>query len=127
MAFDLFPGSVSDITALRRLAGDMKMRSSGCRLVEDRGFESASNIAAMMDSGIGFIIPCTVGTKAVKSIIIDFSRDVMCSEYDRMHNGHVYSVQERMLGIVECDAGFACVTDSDPEFDDAKHRVKVYV
>ena len=127
VAFDLFPGSVSDITTLKRLVGDMKQRSPGCRLVADRGFESASNIAAMMDNGIDFIIPCTINTKAVKSLITDFSRDVMRPEYDRMHNGHVYSVQERMLGIVEDDGSFAYVTDSDPEFKDAKHRVKAYV
>ena len=127
VAFDLFPGSVSDITTLKRLVGDMKQRSPGCRLVADRGFESASNIAAMMDNGIDFIIPCTINTKAVKSLITDFSRDVMRPEYDRMHNGHVYSVQERMLGIVENDGSFAYVTDSDPEFKDAKHRVKAYV
>ena len=127
VAFDLFPGSVSDITTLKRLVGDMKQRSPGCRLVADRGFESASNIAAMMDNGIDFIIPCTINTKAVKSLITDFSRDVMRPEYDRMHNGHVYSVQERMLGIVENDGSFAYVTDSDPEFKDAKHRVKAYI
>ncbi len=66
-------------------------------------------------------------TKAVKSLITDFSKDVMRPEYDRMHNGHVYGVQERMLGILETDGGFSYVTDSDPEFGDAKHRVKAYV
>ena len=127
VAFDLFPGSVSDITTLKRLVGDMKQRSPGCRLVADRGFESAGNIAAMMENGIDFIIPCTVSTKAVKSLITDFSKDVMRPEYDRMHNGHVYSVQERMLGITEGDGSFAYVTDSDPAFEDAKHKVKAYV
>ena len=32
-----------------------------------------------------------------------------------------------MLGIVEDDGSFAYVTDSNPEFKDAKHRVKAYV
>ena len=127
VAFDLFPGSVSDITTLKRLVGDMKQRSPGCRLVADRGFESASNIATMMDNGIDFIIPCTITTKAVKSLITDFSKDVMRPEYDRMHNGHVYSVRERTLGIIEDDGNCAYVTDSDPEFKDAKHKVKAYV
>jgi len=127
VAFDLFPGSISDISTLKRLVGDMKRRSPGCRLVADRGFESAANIAAMMENGIDFIVPCKINTKAVKSLVTDFSKDVMRPEHDRMHNGHVYSVQERMLGIVEEDGAFSYVTDSDPGFADAEHRVKAYV
>lgn len=32
----------------------------------NRGFESAGNIADMMQSGIDFVMPCTVSSKAVK-------------------------------------------------------------
>ena len=127
MAFDLFRGSISDITTLKRLVGDMKQRSPGCRLVADRGFESASNIAGMMDAGMDFIMPATINSKAMKSLVTDFSRDVMRPEYDRMHCNHVYSVKERILGIVEEDGGFAYAADDDPRFGDSKHRVKAYV
>lgn len=128
VAFDLFPGSVSDITTLKRLVGDMKNRSPNCRLIADRGFESATNLAEMMAEDIDFIIPCTINTKAVKSLVTEFSRDVMKPEYDRIHNGHVYSVKETTIGLVsDGDEGYAYVTETDEGFEDAEYKVKAYV
>lgn len=128
VAFDLFPGSVSDITTLKRLVGDMKNRSPNCRLIADRGFESATNLAEMMAEDIDFIIPCTINTKAVKSLVTEFSRDVMKPEYDRIHNGHVYSVKETTIGLVsDGDEGYAYVTETDEGFKDAEYKVKAYV
>ena len=127
-AFDLFPGSVSDITTLRRLVSDMKERSPQCRLIADRGFESASNIALMMSEDIDFIIPCTIDTKAMKSLATEFSKDVMRPEYDRIHNGHVYSVRETSVGIVRNeDGGYSYVTESDGGFENSEYKVKAYV
>jgi len=128
VAFDLFPGSVSDITTLKRLVGDMKNRSPNCRLIADRGFESATNLAEMMAEDIDFIIPCTINTKAVKSLVTEFSRDVMKPEYDRIHNGHVYSVKETTIGLVsDGDEGYAYVTETDEGFKDAEYKVRAYV
>ena len=128
VAFDLFPGSISDITTLKRLVDDMKVRSPNCRLIADRGFESAGNLAMMMSEGIDFIIPCTINTKAVKSLITDFSKDTMKPEFDRIHNGHVYSVKETVLGLLrDGDGGYAYVTESDGSFSDSQFRVKAYV
>lgn len=128
VAFDLFPGSVSDITTLKRLVNDMKIRSPNCRLVADRGFESASNLAMMMSEGIDFIIPCTINTKTVKTLITDFSKDTMKPEFDRIHNGHVYSVKETTLGLIRNgDGGYAYVTETDEGFDDSELKVRAYV
>lgn len=93
----------------------------------DRGFESASNIAEMMYSGIDFVMPCTVSSKAVKKLLTDFAPEVTKPEYDRMHDGHVYSVRERTLGIVRDGDGYAYVTDDDPGFDDSVFKVRAYV
>lgn len=128
VAFDIFPGSISDITTLKRLVGDMKKRSPQCRLVADRGFESANNVALMLNSGIDFIMPCTINCKALKSIVTDFSRDVMKPEYDRMHCGHVYSVKERHLGVMKFDDDQYCyVADDEPEYQSCEIKVKAYV
>ncbi|CDF30845.1 putative uncharacterized protein [Methanoculleus sp. CAG:1088] len=48
-------------------------------------------------------------------------------EYDRIHDGHVYSVCERGLGIIEDKDGFSYVTDDDPLFGLSIHRVHAYV
>jgi len=127
VAFDLFPGSVSDISTLRRFAEDMRERVPGCVLVMDRGFESAGNVAELMEHSMDFIIPFTISSKAVKSLITDFSKDVSKPEYDRRHNGHVYSVRERELGIAANGDAFRYVTDDDPNFKDCEFKVKAYV
>lgn len=127
VAFDIFPGSVSDITTLKRFASDMNSRVPGCTLIMDRGFESAGNIADMMQSGIDFVMPCTVSSKAVKRLLTDFAPEVTKPEYDRIHDGHVYSVCERMLGIVPEGDGYTYVTDDDPAFAGSSFRVRAYV
>ena len=127
IAFDLFPGSIADMTTLKRFVSDMKARVPGCTLVMDRGFENAGNVAEMMSSGIDFVMPCTVASKAVKKLLTDFAPDVTGPGYDRIHDGHVYSVCERELGIVEIGDGFSYVTDDDPLFDSSVHRVHAYV
>jgi len=128
VAFDLFPGSISDVTTLRRLVGDMKTRAPNCRLIADRGFESASNLAVMMAEDIDFIIPCKINTKAIKTLVTGFSKDVTKPEFDRIHNGHVYSVKETELGTIEDgDGSYSYVTTADEGFRDAEHRVKAYV
>jgi len=127
VAFDLFPGSVSDISTLRRFAEDMRERVPGCVLVMDRGFESAGNVTELMEHGMDFIMPCTISSKAVKSLITDFSKEVSKPEYDRRHNGHVYSVTERSLGIAADGDAFRYVTDDDPDFSGCEFKVKAYV
>ena len=127
VAFDLFPGSVSDITTLRRFAEDMRERVPGCVLVMDRGFESAGNVADLMEHGMDFIMPCTVSSKAVKSLITDFAKDISKPEYDRIHDGHVYSVCERRLGVIIDGDSWMYVTDDDPSFKDSGFEVKAHV
>lgn len=127
IAFDLFPGSIADMTTLKRFVHDMRIRVPGCTLIMDRGFENAGNVAEMMSSDIDFVMPCTISSKAVKRLLTDFAPEVTKPEYDRIHNGHVYSVRERTLGIVENKDGFSYVTDDDPLFDSSAYKVRAYV
>jgi len=106
----------------------LKARAPDCHLIADRGFESASNLAAMMAEGIDFIIPCSINTRAVKALVTEFSKDAMKSEFERIHGGHVYSVKETELGILGDDSGgYSYVTSTDKGFDDADYRMKAYV
>lgn len=127
IAFDLFPESIADMTTLKRFVHDMRIRVPGCTLIMDRGFENAGNVAEMMSSDIDFVMPCTISSKAVKRLLTDFAPEVTKPEYDRIHNGHVYSVRERILGIVENKDGFSYVTDDDPLFDSSAYKVRAYV
>ena len=127
IAFEMFPGSVSDIVTLKRFSQSMNMKVPGCTLVMDRGFESAGNIASMMDDGIDFVMPSTVSSKVMKKLLTDFAPDVTKPEFDRIHDGHVYSVQERSVGIIETESGFEYISDDDENFADAKFRLKAYI
>lgn len=127
IAFDLFPGSIADMTTLKRFVSDMRARVPGCALVMDRGFENAGNVAEMMSSGIDFVMPCTVSSKAIKKLLTDFAPEVTRPEYDRIHDGHVYSIHERILGIVRDGDGSSYVTDDDPQFGSSIHKVNAYV
>jgi len=71
-------------------------------------------------------MPCNAGSKAVKTLLTDFAGDVSKPEYDRRHNGHVYSVTEKVLGIVR--EGDACryVLEGDEGSSEAV-RIKAFV
>lgn len=128
VAFDVFPRSESDIDALEGFLGDMERIVGGCTLVLDRGLESASNVLRMLDSGIGFIMPCRDTSKAARRLLTEFAPDVDDPELLRVHAGHGYRVAERSLGILEnADGGASYVTDGDPEFASCAHRVKAFV
>ena len=127
IAFEMFPGSVSDIVTLKRFSQSMNAKVPGCTLVMDRGFESAGNIASMMEDGIDFVMPSTVSSKVMRKLLTDFAPDVTKPEFDRIHDGHVYSVQERSVGIVETEEGFEYVSDDDENFEHSKFRLRAYV
>lgn len=126
VAFDMFPGSISDTTTLKRFSDDMKRRCPGCVLVMDRGFENAGNVMQLIDNGTEFIMPCNINTKTMKTLLTDFSSDVTRPEYDKRHNGHVYSVKEHTLGIVKDDEGCRYISDVDEGFEGSV-KVKAFV
>jgi transposase len=127
VAFDIFPGSVADTSTLKRFVDDMQRRCPGSMLIMDRGFESASNVGSLMANGIDFVMPCTVSSKVLKKLVTDFSKDATKPEYDRMHDGHVYSVCERGLGIMRTKDGSEYVADDDADYENCTHKVHAYV
>ncbi len=127
IAFEIFPGSVSDIVTLRRFAQSMNSRVPGSTLVMDRGFESAENLAMLMEEGIGFAIPSTVSSRVIKRMLTDFAPDTTRPEYDRIHDGHVYSVRERALGLLRTEEGWEYVGDDEGRFQSCTYRLRAYV
>ena len=127
IAFEMFPGSISDIMTLKRFSQSMNAKVPGCTLVMDRGFESAGNIASIMEDGIDFVMPSTVSSKVMNKLLTDFVLNVTKSEFDRIHDGHIYSVQERSVGIIGTEEGFEYVIDDDENSEHSKIRLKAYV
>ena len=57
IAVDLFPGSIADMTTLKRFVHDMRIRVPGCTLIMDRGFENEGKVAEMMSTDKDIFIP----------------------------------------------------------------------
>ena len=96
--FEIFPGSVSDVTLTKRFTASVRGRGKDCIFVMDNGFESAGNTASLLDDGVRFVMPADTSPKAVKKLLTEFQGhpDVR----DRIHGGHAYRVWETELGIV---------------------------
>jgi transposase len=68
--YDLYPGSISDVTTLKSTV--KKVKALGARdyaLIMDRGFFSTANIEEMISADLSFIIPPTSTLKNVKETI----------------------------------------------------------
>ena len=70
LMYDLYPGSIADVSTLKNTV--KKMKAQGVRnytLIMDRGFFSTDNIEAMVSADLSFIIPPTSNLKNVKEAI----------------------------------------------------------
>lgn len=68
--YDLYPGSIADVSTLKNTV--KKMKAQGVRdytLIMDRGFFSTDNIDEMVSADLSFIIPPTSNLKNVKEAI----------------------------------------------------------
>jgi len=115
--FELFPGSVADMATLRRIIDDVQRHGAeGCRLVMDRGFESAGNILSLLDCDMSFVMPAKVNTKAVKRLL---TRSNAKAAESMIHDGHAYRVLEDALAIKEEKGVCSYLTDEDHGFANA--------
>ena len=68
--YDLYPGSIADVSTLKNTV--KKMKAQGVKnytLIMDRGFFSTDNIEEMVSADLSFIIPPTSNLKNVKEAI----------------------------------------------------------
>ena len=68
--YDLYPGSIADVSTLKNTV--KKMKAQGVKnytLIMDRGFFSSDNIDEMISADLSFIIPPTSNLKNVKEAI----------------------------------------------------------
>ena len=139
--FELYPGSVSDVSTLERTVDRVKEMGKGdCVMVMDRIFGSAGNLEYMIANGYSFALPGKKGTKCVKSLISKLVKRRHDADLWRMHDGTVYTVLEAEVAIVPkrkpSDEGedsndtreYELVLDDDERFRDVPEdmRMKAY-
>jgi transposase len=84
--YDLYPGSISDVTTLTNTI--KKIEAQGVRnytLIMDRGFFSTANIEEMISADLSFIIPPTSTLKNVKEAISSIHNSIDDPEHLKLY------------------------------------------
>ncbi|HWQ65521.1 MAG TPA: IS1634 family transposase [Methanospirillum sp.] len=84
--YDVYPGSIADISTLKNTIARLKdAGSEQFRLVMDRGFFSQTTLAELIDEKIPFIIPATIQLTSVKELMSKVQNRVKQAEYLKKH------------------------------------------
>jgi transposase len=98
--FDVYPGSVVDVTTLRNTI--KKLKALGLKrptIVLDRGFFSETNVNEMVDNGYDFIMPAAFTSKEVKSLVSASRSDIEKGRHLVRYRGMTIFVKPIKLDI----------------------------
>jgi len=107
LGYRTYPGSIADVSTLKNLLHLMKKdyRLLHSRLVLDRGFYSAANIASLENAGYEFIIPLPLSLRAARDLLRSTERDFDdVSSYFQFNGramGHVARTVDLAGGVYE--------------------------
>lgn len=143
LMFYVYPGSVADVTTIRRMVDDVRrLGGEDSTLVMDRGFVSPKSIYCLMEEGMDFVMPIVMGdNKVVKSLVTAMLGLVGKVGSTVVYNDRSYTVLERQLGVrrmkgarkTERDTvwedpdGYDLVLDTDEDFVSCDHKLDVFV
>ena len=96
--YDLYPGSIVDVTTLSRTLKRLTGISS-CTLVLDRGFFSSDNIHDLESKELSYIIPASFQLKEVQSAMTSLAGKLADPNAIKMHNGELLFVMPEVLTI----------------------------
>lgn len=85
VAFQMLPGSIADVTTLKSAVEWMESLGILGRMVADRGFENADNIASLLDRGIPFTIPSNIREMPIKKLLTKAKKVMKDSDCIRRH------------------------------------------
>lgn len=103
--FRMLPGSVADIAVMESTISDLKEMGCSGRFIMDRGFESAANVRALLESGAEFTMPSNVKTEPVKKLMSRAIADMKDSSAFRYHERRPYKCVEYELGVISKEDG----------------------
>lgn len=107
LGYRAYPGSIADVSTLANLLRLMKKdyRLAHSRLVLDRGFYSAANIASLENAGYDFIIPLPLSLRAARELLRSTERrfDDVSSyfQFNGRAMGHVAGTVDLAGGVYE--------------------------
>ena len=99
--YDLYPGSISDVTTLTNTVKKIKAQGvQNYAMILDRGFFSTANIHEMVSADLSFIIPPTSTLKNVKEAI-----SAIHSNIDDPENLELYEKEPLFVMPVDIEVG----------------------
>lgn len=98
--FRMLPGSIADMSILKAIVTDMQHLGCNSRLILDRGFESAENIAEIMNLGIDFTIPSHVTAEPIKKLWSLSIPEMKLTKAWTYHEGHACKYAEFEVGVI---------------------------
>ena len=103
--FRMLPGSIADMAVMRTTVDDMKRLGCQGRMVFDRGFESAGNVAELLDLGVDFTMPSNVRSEPIKKLMSKAIGELRGSSSFAYHEGKAYKYAEYEVGVIAGEAG----------------------
>lgn len=126
MAFEMLPSSIADSTVLESTVDRLTELGCRARLVMDRGFENANNIAVLLDLGVEFTMPSNIREEPIKKLLSRAITDLKGSERFRSHCGNPYKVAEYEVGIADLDSGHSYVTRVPDDHKDSEETNRLF-
>ena len=98
--YKLFPGSITDVVTIKNLICEVReFGINKCTYVLDRGFFSETNIIALMDEKVDFIMPLPFSTKIGKSSISESNLKIDNAINAKRFDNKIYYVVEKKITI----------------------------
>ena len=120
--YDIYPGSVVDITTLRNTID--VLRSAGIKdvtLIMDRGMFSSSNIAYLIESGMDFIMPASYTMKEIRRLALSSKKTIEKAGNMISMSGEIMFAVKRTARIGNADV--SAWVYYDPERDSRERTV----
>jgi transposase len=100
--YELYPGSIVDVTTLHNMVKKVvSFRMEQFLLILDRGFFSTPNINDLLQHKISFLIPVPLTVKKAKHLLSTVHRDISNPQYMHMYHDDVLFVLPKTIHVGE--------------------------
>jgi len=103
--YDVYPGSIADITTLKNTI--IRLKDAGSeqfRLVMDRGFFSQTTLAELISENIPFILPATYQLTSIKELMSKSQNKVKQAEYlHKLEKGPIFAMPVKLEHQLDID------------------------
>jgi len=123
---NMLPGSIADMAILKPTVDNMKKLGCKGRLVIDRGFESAENVASLLDMKIDFTIPSNAKAEPIKKLLSLSLNEMKQPSAFAFHEGCAYKFAEFEVGVVDNNGKMEYIIHAPQNQKDSKENNNLF-